>query len=145
MERYVIDGDYLTRKQKWKKGDTCKIDKEYADFTIKTYGLATVVLVGHDAGPPIKNNAHKRNQQNMHECCVHFVGDVEFESQQEEFLSMRSSKQLLIKSISEEMVVRGCMVFKRKVMLMWALQRSLLTVHRNIIPVTSDLLILLLC
>lgn len=64
MERHVIDGGYLIRKPKLKKGDTyCKIAKVYADFTIKHYGLATVVFVGYDAGPPIKNDTHKKNQQ----------------------------------------------------------------------------------
>lgn len=115
MERYVIGGGYLIRNQKWKKGDNhCKIAKVYADFTIKHYGLATVVFVGYDAGPPIKNNTHKRNKQNMHELIVHFVSDVEFECQQEEFLSMESSKQRLIKSISEEMLTRSCIVLRAR-------------------------------
>ena len=112
-ERYVIDGGFLIRKLKWKKRDTySKIAKLYADFTIKHYGLATVVFDGYDAGPSIKDNTHKRRQKNIHYPIVHFTGDTEFEGKQEEFLSLGSNKQQLIKLISEEMVLRGCTVFQ---------------------------------
>ncbi|KAJ8882464.1 hypothetical protein PR048_014272 [Dryococelus australis] len=84
VQRYVIDGGYSIHKLKWKKGDTyCEIAKACADFTIKNYGLATVGFDGHDSGHSIKDNTHKRRQQNMHYPIVHISGDTEFEGNQE--------------------------------------------------------------
>lgn len=76
-EGYVLDGGYLIWKLKWEKGVTyCKIANVQADCTIKHYGLATVVFNVYDAGPSIKDNTHKRKQENIHYPIVPFNGDT---------------------------------------------------------------------
>jgi hypothetical protein len=148
-ERYVIDGGFLIHKLKWKKGDTYnRIAKQYAEFTVKHYGLATVVFDGYEAGPSIKDNAHKRRQKHIHYPIVHFTGDTEFEGKQEEFLSLGSNKQKLIKLIREEMVNRGCTVIQTEgdadVVIAKTAVNSALEHPTTLIGEDTDLLILLL-
>jgi 5'-3' exonuclease len=112
-ERYVLDGGNLLRKLKWMKGDTYgKISKAYADFTIKHYGVATVVFDGYEAGPTIKDNTHRRRKQNIHYPLVNFSSETEFDGKQEEFLSVGSNKQQLISLTSDQLRMVGCSVIQ---------------------------------
>ena len=61
IDRYVLDGGSLLHRLPWKKGETYgTIASSYADFTVRHYGLATVVFDGYGEGPSIKDNTHQR-------------------------------------------------------------------------------------
>ncbi|XP_064094950.1 uncharacterized protein LOC135207244 [Macrobrachium nipponense] len=54
-EHYVLDGGSLLHQVPWKKGDSYSAMAEsYADFTIRKYGVATVVFDGYNGGLSIK-------------------------------------------------------------------------------------------
>ena len=58
---YVLDGGSLLHRLPWNKGDSYgTITESYAEFTVRNYGLATVVFDGYGAGASIKDNTHER-------------------------------------------------------------------------------------
>lgn len=60
-KHYVLDGGSLLHRVPWKKGDSyCATADSYADFTIRRYGMATLVFDGYTGGPSIKDNTHLR-------------------------------------------------------------------------------------
>lgn len=62
----------------WKKGESHgTIASYYADFTVRHYGVATVVFDGYGEGPSIKDNIHQRRGQNTHPV-VNFTADMNF-------------------------------------------------------------------
>ena len=74
---YVLDEGYLLHRVSWKAGDSYgSIAESYADFTIRHYGLATIVFDGY-SGPSIKDNTHQRSGMNVHPV-IHFSADTEF-------------------------------------------------------------------
>ena len=81
------------------------IAQSYADFTIRHYGLATVVFDGY-GGPSIKDNTHQRRGMNVHRV-VHFSADTEFIGKKEQFLSRASNKE---RFISAQLRNRDCNV-----------------------------------
>ena len=75
---YVLDGGSLLHRLPWKKGDSYNaIAESYADFTVRHYGLATVVFDGYGEGPSIKDNTHQRRGQNLHPI-VSFTAETVF-------------------------------------------------------------------
>ena len=108
-DHYVLDGGSLLHLVPWKGGDSYRsIAQSFADFTIRRYGLATVVFDGY-GGPSIKDNTHQRRGMNVHPV-VHFTGDTEFIGKKEQFLSRASNKEGLISLISAQLSNRGCYV-----------------------------------
>ena len=64
-EHNVFDGGSLLRRLKWSDGRTyTSIANDYAAFTVKHYGKATVVFDGYSVGPSTKDNTHQRWGQN---------------------------------------------------------------------------------
>ena len=52
---YVLDGGSLLHRLPWNKGDSYgSIAESYAEFTVRNYGLATVVFDGYGAGRPLR-------------------------------------------------------------------------------------------
>lgn len=74
-------GAIFDTKAKLEKGDTY-YKMEYADITIKLYGLGIVVFDGYATCPLIKDNTHKRRHHNIHYPFVQFTADTEFEGKQ---------------------------------------------------------------
>ena len=63
----VLDGGSILHRLKWKDGSTySSIADNYASFTFKRYGRATVVFDGHEAGPSIKDCTPQRRNQKLH-------------------------------------------------------------------------------
>ncbi len=109
-DHYVLDGGSLLHRLLWKTGDSYgAIAQSYADFTIRHYGLATVVFDGYDGGPSIKDNTHLRRGQNIHPV-VSFTAETEFSGKKDAFLSRDSNKQGLINLISDELKKWNCHV-----------------------------------
>ena len=103
---YVLDGESLLYRVPWKAGDSYGfIAQSYADFTIRHYGLATVVFDGY-GGPSIKDNTHQRRGINVHPV-FHFTADTEFIVKKEQFLSRAYNKERLF---SAQLRNRGCNV-----------------------------------
>ena len=76
-DHYVLDGGSLLHRVPWKAGDSYgSIAQSYADFTIRHYGLATVVFDRY-GGQSIKDNTHQRRVMNVHPV-GHFTADTEF-------------------------------------------------------------------
>ena len=110
-DHYVLDGGSLLHRVPWKAGDSYgSIAQSYADFTIRHYGLATVVFDGY-GGLSIKDNTHQRRGMNVHPV-VHFTADTEFIGKKEKFLSRASNKEGLISLISAQLRNRGCNVIQ---------------------------------
>ena len=109
-EHYVLDGGSLLHRLPWKTGDSYgDIAKKYGEFTIRHYGLATVVFDSYAEGPSIKDNTHQRRWGNVHPV-VSFTPETKFQGKREEFLSRNANKQSPIHLISEELRKIGCMV-----------------------------------
>ena len=110
-DHYVLDrGSLLHRGLPWKRGVSYgAIAQSYADFTIRHYGLATVVFDGYSGGPSIKDNTRQRRGQNIHPV-VRFTADTEFAGKKDECLSRDSNKQELIDLINRELRERNCNV-----------------------------------
>ena len=84
--------------------------KSYADFTIRHYSPATTfVFDGYEEGPSIKYNTHQRRGRTMHPV-VRFAAETELSYKKEEFLSRDTSKQRLIRMISDQLRERDCTV-----------------------------------
>jgi len=110
-EQYVLDGGSLLHRVPWNKGESYgAIAKQYAEFTIRQYGLATVVFDGYGQGPSIKDNTHQRRVGSKVHPVVSFTSETEFIGKKEEFLSRDTNKQRFINLISAELRVRGCNV-----------------------------------
>ena len=110
-EHYVLDGGSLLHRIPWTKGDSYgEIAESYADFTIRHYGLATVVFDGYTRGPSIKDNTHERRTR--HKVCpvVIFTAETKFVGKKEDFLSRPTNKQNIIDMISVKMQKKGCHV-----------------------------------
>ena len=110
-EHYVLDGGSLLHRIPWTKGDSYgEIAESYADFTIRHYGLATVVFDGYTRGPSIKDNTHERRTR--HKVCpiVNFTAETKFVGKKEDFLSRPTNKQNIIDMISVKMQKKGCHV-----------------------------------
>ena len=111
-DRYVLDGGSLLHRLPWKKGESYgTIASSYTDFTVRHYGLATVVFDGYGEGPSIKDNTHQRRGQNTHPV-VNFTADMEFSGKKEDFLSRDKNKEGMITLISTELTKRGCRVIQ---------------------------------
>ena len=105
-DHYVLDAESLLHRVPWKAGDSYgSISQSYADYTIRHYGLATVIYDGY-GGMSIKDNTHQRRGMNVHPV-VHFTADTEFIGKKEQFLSRASNKERLV---SAQLRNRGCNV-----------------------------------
>ena len=105
-DHYVLDGGSLLHRVPWKAGDSYRsIAQSYADFTIRQYGLATMVFDGYGC-PSIKDNTHQRRGMNVHRV-VHFTADTEFIGKKEQFLFRASNKE---RFISAQLRNRDCNV-----------------------------------
>ncbi|KAG1714479.1 hypothetical protein GQR58_001251 [Nymphon striatum] len=106
-ESYVLDG---SSKVQWTKGSTYgAIADCYVDFTLRNYGMATVVFDGYHDEPSVKDSTHQRRQQKNHPK-VSFTPTTVFTGKKEEFLSQGSNKQGLINMISDRLREKGCKV-----------------------------------
>ena len=64
-DQYVLDGGSLLHRLNWKNGETYwSIAANYASFTVKQYGKATVVFDGYSDRPTTKDNTHERRGHN---------------------------------------------------------------------------------
>ena len=107
---YVLDGGSLLRRIKWVKGETyCNIAEHYANFELKTYGVATVVFDGYKDAPSVKDNTHFRRGKTGH-ATVHVRADAVFASKHDNFLQNASNKDQIIKLIMQKLRERGCSV-----------------------------------
>ena len=63
-ESYVLDGGSLMHRVQWTTGSTYgAIADCYVDFTLRNYGMATVVFDGYHDRPSVKDSTHQRRQQ----------------------------------------------------------------------------------
>ncbi|KAG1664200.1 Cubilin [Nymphon striatum] len=111
-ESYVLDGGSLMHRVQWTKGSTYgAIADCYVDFTLRNYGMATVVFDGYHDQPSVKDSTHQRRQQKNHPK-VSFTPTTVFTGKKEEFLSQAqgSNKQGLINMISDRLREKGCKV-----------------------------------
>ena len=107
---YVLDGGSLMHRVQWVKGSTYgAIVESYVDFTLRNYGMATVVFDGYLGRPSVKDSTHRRRQQKHHPK-VSFTSATEFSGKKEEFLSEGCNKQGLIHMISDGLREKGCTV-----------------------------------
>lgn len=113
VEHNVLDGGSLLHRLKWTEGKTYfSIADDYASFTVKHYGKATIVFDGYTGGPNIKDNTHQRRSQNRASNKVNIAEGTKFVGKKDDFLSNVENKQTLINLISERMRGRGCHVIQ---------------------------------
>ena len=113
VEHNVLDGGSLLHRLKWTDGKTYStIADDYAAFTVKHYGKATIVFDGYSGGPSTKNHTHQRRGQNRVSNKVDITEATKFTGKKEDFLSNKENKQALIRLISERMRGRGCAVIQ---------------------------------
>ena len=103
-----MDGGSLLRRIKWVKGGTY-VTEHYANFVLKTYGVATVVFDGYEDAPSVKDNTHFYRGKTGH-ATVHVRADAVFASKRDNFLENASSKDQTIKLIMQKLRERGCSV-----------------------------------
>lgn len=112
-DHYVLDGGSLIHRLKWTDGSTySSIADDYASFTVKHYGRATVVFDGYEVGPSIKDCTHQRRSRNLNANKVNITGVTKFVGKKEDFLSNEANKQALIQLIMGQMRQRGCEVMQ---------------------------------
>ena len=112
-EHNVLDGGSLLHCLKWKEGSTCSlIADDYASFTVKNYGRATVVFNGYEVGPSIKDCAHQRRSQKLNVNKVNITEMTILSGKKDDFLSNGANKQALIQLIMERMKQKGCDVIQ---------------------------------
>ena len=109
--RHVLDGGALLHRVPWQIGTRYgEIATSYADFAIRHYGPATIVVFdGYEEGPSIKDNTHQRRGRNMHPVAS-FTAETEFSGKKEVFLPRDNNKQRLIRMISDQLRERDCNV-----------------------------------
>ena len=109
---YVLDGGSLLHRLPWNKGDSYgTIAESYAEFTVRNYGLATVVFDGYGAGASIKDNTHQRRGKNLHPV-ISFTEETEFSGKKEAFLSRDKNKAAVITLITAALIRKGCHVIQ---------------------------------
>lgn len=112
-DHYVLDGGSLLHRLNWKNGDTYgSIAANYATFTVKQYGKATVVFDGYSDRPTIKDNTHKRRGHNNNNPKVNLTATSIFSGKKEDFLAGDSNKQAIVDLIAERLEKSGCKVVK---------------------------------
>lgn len=110
---YVLDGGSLLHRLKWKAGCTySSIADDYASFTVKHYGNATVVFDGYESGPSTKDCAHHRRSRNRKVTNVNITESTKFVGKKEDFLSNEANKQGIIHLIIECLRQKGCTVMQ---------------------------------
>jgi len=68
---YVLDGGSLLHRLPWNKRDSYgTIAESYAEFTVRNYGLATVVFDRYGAGASIKDNTHQKRGKTCNQSLV---------------------------------------------------------------------------
>lgn len=88
VEHNVLDGGSLLHRLKWSQGKTyCSIADDYASFTVKHYGKATIVFDGYIGGPNTKDITHQRRRQNRTSNKVNIAEGTKFVGKKEDFLS----------------------------------------------------------
>ena len=113
VEHYVLDGGSLLHRLKWSQGKTyCSIANDYASFTVKHYGKATIVFDGYIGGPNTKDITHQRRRKNRTSNKVNIAEGTKFVGKKEDFLSNVENKQSLINLVSQRMKDRGCHVIQ---------------------------------
>ncbi|KAG0715131.1 hypothetical protein GWK47_012669 [Chionoecetes opilio] len=113
VEHNVLDGGSLLHRLKWSEGKTyCSIADDYASFTVKHYGKATIVFDGYIGGPNTKDIIHQRRRKNRTSNKVNIAEGTKFVGKKEDFLSNVENKQSLINLISQRMKDRGCNVIQ---------------------------------
>ena len=111
-ECYVLDGGSLLHRLPWTNGHSYgAIAQSYVDFTVRNYGLPTVVFDGYEGGPSIKDNTHQRRGHNIHPV-VKFTAETEFSGKKEHFLSRNCNKQQFINLVSSKLRIKGCNVIQ---------------------------------
>ena len=113
-DHYVLDGGSLLHRLKWVEGSSYStIANEYAAFTIKHYGKATVVFDGYGNKADIQDCAHlHRYSKNVNAKKVNVTLEAKFVGKKEDFLSNKENKQALIRLIMNIMQQRGCTVLQ---------------------------------
>ncbi|KAG1681449.1 hypothetical protein GQR58_011839 [Nymphon striatum] len=112
-DHYVLDGGSLIHRLKWTEGFTyISIADEYASFTVRHYGKATVVFDGYEAGPSTKDCSHQRRNRNKNATKVNIRESTHFFGKKEDFLSNESNKQAMILLIIEVLHKEGCEVIQ---------------------------------
>jgi hypothetical protein len=87
---------------KWTEGKTySSIANDYADFTVKHYGKATVIFDGYGGGPNTKDHTHQRRSQSRIANKVNISEAIC--RKKEDFLSNNENKQALIHLVSTSM------------------------------------------
>ena len=149
VEHNVLDGGSLLHRLKWSEGKTySSIADDYASFTVKHYGKATIVFDGYIGGPNTKDITHKRLRQNRTSNKVNIAEGTKFVGKKEDFLSNVENKQSLINLISQRMKDRGCHVIQSKGDADVEIVKAAVSMSSNkstsVIGEDTDLLVLLL-
>jgi hypothetical protein len=147
-ESYVLDGGSLMHRIPWTKGSTYgAIADSYVDFTLRNYGMATIVFDGYHDQPSVKDSTHQRRQQKNHPK-VSVTPTTVFTGKKEEFLSQGSNKQGLINLISDRLRKKGCTVMNAEGDADYDIVQAAIAVSEckttSLIGEDTDLLILLL-
>jgi len=147
-EKYVLDGGSLMHRVQWTKGSTYgAIADCYVDFTLRNYGMATVVFDGYRDQPSVKDCTHQRRQQKNHPK-VSFTPATVFTGNKEEFLSQGCNKQGLINMISNKMREKGPTVINAEGDADYDIVQAAIAASENhtttLVGEDTDLLILLL-
>jgi len=109
---YVLDRGSLLHRSPCNKGDSYgTIAESYAEFTVRNYGLATVVFDGYGAGASIKDNTHQKMGKNLHPV-ISFTEETKFSGKKEAFLSRDINKAAMITLISAALIRKGCRVIQ---------------------------------
>lgn len=110
-EHNVLDGGSLLRQLKWSDGRTyISNTNDYATFTVKHYGKATVVFDGYSGGPGTKDSTHLRRRPNRDGHKVNITETTKFTGKVEDFISNNESKQTMIHMTADCIKIRGCHV-----------------------------------
>ena len=147
-ESYVLDSGSLMHRVQWTTGSTYgAIADCYVDFTVRNYGMATVVFDGYHDRPSVKDSTHQRRQQKKHPN-VSFTPTTVFTGKKEDFLSQGSNKQGLINMISDRLREKGCTVMNAEGDADYDIVQAAIAVSEykttTLIGEDTDLLILLL-
>ena len=144
-ESYVLDGGSLMHRVPWTKGSTYgAIADSYVDFTLRNYGMATVVFDGSTISEgqyPPTPSAEKPSKSKRH-------SNNRFTGKKEEFLSLDSNKQGLINLIIDRLRKKGCTVMNAEGDADYDIVQAAIVVSEckttSLIGEDTDLLILLL-
>ena len=110
QHQYALDGGSLLHSVQWKQSSSyTQIAESYANFVLKHYGNAMVVLDNYESSST-KDITHVRRTGGKVYPELHFSPNMLFKGKKDHFLSNLKYKQRLTNLIGNELKLKGCNV-----------------------------------